>query len=82
MNTRNKPCPCGSGSKHKKCCLAKQQEQRKLDSEPEGLRRNRKHKKSLVPAAITLAATDQLLDCGPKSTLPNFNINAFNTDNE
>jgi len=20
-NTRNKPCPCGSGKKHKKCCL-------------------------------------------------------------
>ncbi|MEI9885828.1 MAG: SEC-C metal-binding domain-containing protein [Rhizomicrobium sp.] len=21
---RNDPCPCGSGKKHKKCCLAKQ----------------------------------------------------------
>jgi len=21
---RNDPCPCGSGRKHKKCCLAKQ----------------------------------------------------------
>lgn len=21
MNTRNKPCLCGSGKKHKKCCL-------------------------------------------------------------
>jgi hypothetical protein len=21
---RNEPCPCGSGKKHKKCCLAKQ----------------------------------------------------------
>lgn len=20
MNIRNKPCPCGSGKKHKKCC--------------------------------------------------------------
>lgn len=21
MNTRNEPCPCGSGKKYKKCCL-------------------------------------------------------------
>lgn len=24
VNMRNKPCPCGSGDKYKKCCLVKQ----------------------------------------------------------
>jgi len=24
MNNRNKPCPCGSGEKFKKCCIPKQ----------------------------------------------------------
>lgn len=27
---RNAPCPCGSGRKHKQCCLARAQEQRRL----------------------------------------------------
>jgi hypothetical protein len=25
---RNDPCPCGSGKKYKKCCLAKEEEAR------------------------------------------------------
>src|SRR3954471_22891559 len=27
---RNAPCPCGSGRKHKQCCLGRAQEQRRL----------------------------------------------------
>ena len=27
---RNAPCPCGSGRKHKQCCLERTQEQRRL----------------------------------------------------
>ena len=33
---RNAPCPCGSGKKYKKCCLAKDQaEERKVSRTPE-----------------------------------------------
>jgi hypothetical protein len=28
MTGRNDPCPCGSGSKYKKCCLSKDMQQR------------------------------------------------------
>jgi len=28
---RNAPCPCGSGKKHKKCCLAKDESARAAD---------------------------------------------------
>ena len=27
---RNAPCPCGSGRKHKQCCLRRAQEQRRV----------------------------------------------------
>ncbi len=30
---RNKPCPCGSGKKYKKCCLVKNEEERRLAQE-------------------------------------------------
>ncbi|MHC1727565.1 MAG: YecA family protein [Syntrophobacteraceae bacterium] len=30
---RNAPCPCGSGKKYKKCCLAKEREARRSSSE-------------------------------------------------
>ena len=28
---RSAPCPCGSGSRYKKCCLAKQKEAKRMD---------------------------------------------------
>jgi hypothetical protein len=31
---RNDPCPCGSGKKYKKCCLAKDEEVRRKEAEP------------------------------------------------
>jgi hypothetical protein len=38
MAGRNEPCPCGSGKKYKKCCLAKDQEasSRQTDATPPG----------------------------------------------
>lgn len=41
---RNAPCPCGSGKKYKKCCLAKEEEARRSsleDQEKKQLRANR-----------------------------------------
>ena len=32
---RNKPCYCGSGKKYKKCCLAKDEEERRLEQKEE-----------------------------------------------
>lgn len=32
---RNDPCPCGSGKKYKKCCLAKDQEKQRQQVEVE-----------------------------------------------
>ena len=31
---RNDPCPCGSGKKYKKCCLAKDEEARRREGAP------------------------------------------------
>ncbi len=31
---RNDPCPCGSGKKHKKCCLRREHEQKTRDEQP------------------------------------------------
>src|SRR6266508_4152448 len=31
---RNDPCPCGSGKKYKKCCLAKDEEAKRKETEP------------------------------------------------
>ena len=31
---RNDPCPCGSGRKYKKCCMAKNEESREADISP------------------------------------------------
>ncbi len=47
---RNDPCPCGSGKKYKKCCLAKDEEEARLKGtqaapqllpEPEGMPRGK-----------------------------------------
>ncbi len=35
---RNDPCPCGSGKKHKKCCLSKDEAAKPRVSEPARLR--------------------------------------------
>jgi hypothetical protein len=37
---RNKPCHCGSGRKYKKCCLAKDEEKRRLAQEEERYERD------------------------------------------
>lgn len=34
---RNAPCPCGSGRKHKQCCLGRAQEQRRLERATEAV---------------------------------------------
>ena len=41
---RNAPCPCGSGSKYKKCCLKKQQIQVGQNGEPRRVFRDDKKK--------------------------------------
>ena len=33
LASRNAPCPCGSGIKHKKCCLRRAEERRLVSSE-------------------------------------------------
>ena len=34
---RNDPCPCGSGKKYKKCCLAQDEQRRREDARPDDL---------------------------------------------
>ena len=34
---RNDPCPCGSGKKYKKCCLAQDEQRRRDDARPDDL---------------------------------------------
>ncbi len=42
MNTRNQPCSCNSGKKHKKCCGSEIELKKKRDAEWEKARAERK----------------------------------------
>ena len=50
MTGRNDPCPCGSGKKYKKCCLRKDQEAARAESEQ--AKRNQDFLEEIVPAEI------------------------------
>jgi hypothetical protein len=53
---RNDPCPCGSGKKYKKCCLAKDEEARREEAAPPARREEaappvtRSHNQALDPS--------------------------------
>lgn len=50
---RNAPCPCGSGQKYKKCCLAKNEAARAADRPPQNPRDR------VMPALLRFAFTPQ-----------------------
>jgi hypothetical protein len=52
---RNKPCPCGSGVKYKKCCMATDQAR-----ESEALRARAAEADRLAPASSLLVGADQI----------------------
>jgi SEC-C motif len=61
-NGRNAPCPCGSGRKHKHCCLARAGEQRRLLRTVDAVWRRLQERTIADHPAHLDAAIDELLD--------------------
>jgi hypothetical protein len=58
---RNDPCPCGSGKKYKKCCLAKHEAARPSVQEPAGPGAGHNAARWLSEAEAELAHLDELM---------------------
>lgn len=67
---RNDPCPCGSGQKQKRCCLAREVEAHNAEAERRAREHRAREDARRKAAEAAMASTDPTTPAGPPTPRP------------